>query len=395
MNPLFLPLRPTWVEINLDHLRHNLQQFRRHIGPEVQIMAVVKADGYGHGAVEVARAALNAGASSLAVAMADEGIELRRAGIGAPVLLLGYTHPDQAPLMRKYRFTPVIYHLEAARGLSRWFAERGEVLPVHVKVDTGMGRVGVAPREAVDFIGAVATMPGLKLEGVLTHFAAADEEDRSFTEAQLEQFEGILEACRARGIEIPIKHAANSAAALQYPDSRYNLVRLGIILYGCYPSPLFASDLLQLRPVLSFKSKIIFCKEVPPGTTISYGCTYRTSRPTRIATVPAGYADGYHRSLSNRGEVLVRGKRAPIVGRICMDQFMIDVTAVDGAKEGDEVVLYGRQGNGEITVDEVAGKLGTINYELLCNVGKRVPRLYLREGRVVLVRDLLGEKSFG
>lgn len=393
MNPLF-PLRPTWVEINLDHIRHNLKQFQRHLGPQLQIMAVVKADGYGHGAVEVARALISAGASSLAVAMPDEGIELRRAGLEASVLLLGYTNPDHAPLLLKYRLTPVLYHLEAARVLSGWFSERGETLQVHVKVDTGMGRVGVAPGEAAEFISVVSELPGLKLEGVLTHFAAADEKETAFTDEQIEKFERILAACRARGIEISVRHAANSAAALQHPRSRFNLIRLGISLYGCYPSPHFEGDPLRLRPALSFKSKIILCKTVPPGTPVSYGCTYRTKKQSLIATVPAGYADGYNRMLSNAGEVLVRGWRAPVVGRICMDQFMVDVTRVPGAAEGDEVVLYGRQGDEEISVDEVADKLGTINYELLCTVGKRVPRLYLSGGRVVTARDLLGEKNF-
>jgi alanine racemase len=393
VNPLF-PLRPTWVEINLDHIRHNLEQFQRHLGPQVQIMVVVKADGYGHGAVEVARAALSAGASSLAVAMPDEGIELRRAGIEAPVLLLGYTEPDHAPLLRKYRLTPVLYQLETARAISGWFGERGEILPVHVKVDTGMSRVGVPPGEAAEFISALSGLPGLRLEGILTHFAAADEKDSAYTEMQTEMFEGILAACRARGIEIPLVHAANSAAALQHPHSRYNLIRLGISLYGGYPSPLFDSDPLRLRPALAFKSKIIFLKTVPPGTSVSYGCTYRTAKESLIATVPAGYADGYHRALSNTGEVLVRGRRAPVVGRICMDQFMADVSGVPGAAEGDEVVLYGCQGDERISVDEVAEKLGTINYEVLCSVGKRVPRLFLTQGRVVRARDLLGEKNF-
>jgi alanine racemase len=393
VKPLF-PLRPTWVEINLDHIRHNLKQFQRHIGPQVQIMAVVKADGYGHGAVEVARAAISAGASSLAVAMPDEGIELRRAGLEAPVLLLGYTDPEHAPLLHKYRLTPVLYHLEAARALSGWFDGRGEILPVQVKVDTGMSRVGVAAGEAAEFIALLSGLPGLRLEGVLTHFAAADEEDPAFTEAQIEKFEAILAACRARGIEIPLVHAANSAAALQHPLSRYNVIRLGISLYGCYPSPHFDGDPLQLRPALEFKSKIILCKTLPPGTGVSYGCTYRTGKQSRIATVPVGYADGYHRLLSNSGEVLVRGRRVPVVGRICMDQFMADVSDVPEAAEGDEVVLYGRQGDEEISVDQVAEKLGTINYEVLCSVGKRVPRLYLTRGRVVTARDLLGEKNF-
>lgn len=388
-------LRPTWAEIDLDCIEHNVNKFRQHLGPQVGIMAVVKADGYGHGAVEASTAALNAGASHLAVAFPDEGIELRRAGINAPVLLFGYSSPDCISELLEYRLTPIIYDRETAEALGRRAAGLGARLPVHVKVDTGMGRVGASPGDAVELITTIAGTPGLGLEGVTTHFASADEEeDGSFTVQQLSLFDGIIEACRERGIEPALLHAANSAAAMAYPRSRYNMIRLGIAMYGHYPGSWLKKGTLNLRAALSFKSSIIFLKEVPAGTPISYGRTFYTSGKSLIATVPAGYADGYRRHLSNSMTVLIKGRRAPVVGRICMDQLMIDASRIPGVSRGDEVVLYGRQDGEEIAVEEVAGVLGTISYELLCAVGKRVPRIYLRGGRPVLIRGILGEKIF-
>lgn len=375
-------LRPTRAEINLDKIEHNLSEFRRLLGPDVQIMAVVKADGYGHGAVEVARVALRAGASSLGVAYIDEGAALRRAGIKVPILLLGYTDPADASALMEYRLTPALFDLETARLLSRSFSEQGKRWPVHLKIDTGMGRIGISPAESVEFMVTLSHLPGLKLEGVFTHLSSADEEEGgAYTAGQLRLFEGVMAGARERGIFPSVYHAANSAAAMLYPQSRYNLVRIGISLYGCYPSPwLQKRTTVELQPAMSLKSKIVYLKEVPPQTPLGYGRTYRTAKKSTIATVPVGYADGYHRSLSNRGEVLVRGRRAPVVGRICMDQMMIDVSHIGGVAPGDEVVLYGSQGPERIAVEEVARLLGTINYELLCHVGKRVPRCYLRQG---------------
>lgn len=388
-------LRPTWAEIDLDSIGHNVDQFRQRLGPQVAIMAVVKADAYGHGALETAGAALEAGASHLAVAFPDEGIELRRAGVNAPILLLGYSGPEQLPVLIEHRLTPIVYDRETALALGKLASGLGASLPVHVKVDTGMGRVGVSPREAVDLITATAGLPGLDLEGIATHFAAADEEEgSSFTGEQISVFDGIIAACRQRGVAPALIHTANSAAAIAYPHSRYNMVRLGISMYGHFPGSWLKKTGLSLRPALSFKSRIIFLKEVPAGTSISYGRTYHTTGKSLIATVAAGYADGYRRYLSNNMTVLVRGQRVPVVGRICMDQLMIDVSRVPGAARDDEVVLYGRQGGEEITVDEVAGALGTISHELLCAVGKRVPRVYLRGERPVLIKGILGEKIF-
>lgn len=378
-------LQPTRAEINLDHIEHNVSEFRRLLGPGVQIMAVVKADGYGHGAVEVARAALRAGASYLAVALVGEALELRRAGIEAPVLLLGYTDPAAAPLLLEHNLTAALFDLDTARFFSSRCRADGRPLPVHLKIDTGMGRVGVSAADAAGFIAAVSRLPGLKLEGIFTHLSSADEDDdsaRAYTARQLHLFDGVIDAAREQGIEFSFCHAANSAAAVLFPQSRYNLVRIGISLYGCYPAPWMRNHgAVKLRPAMSLKSKIVFIKEVPPQTPLGYGRTYCTAGRSLIATVPAGYADGYHRRLSNRGEVLVRSRRAPVVGRICMDQLMIDVSHIDGVARGDEVVLYGSQESSCIAVEEVAQLLGTINYELLCHVGKRVPRCYLKEGR--------------
>ena len=381
----FSDLRPTRAEINLENIGHNVHEFRWLLGPDVQIMAVVKADGYGHGAVETARKALRAGASRLGVALVEEGIELRRAGLEAPVLLLGYTDPAAVPLLLKYRLTPALSGLGQARLFSGSSAARGGTLPVHLKIDTGMGRIGVRPESAAAFIDAVSRLPGLELEGIFTHLSSADEdseEARAYTAGQLRLFDDITAAARQKGIALPLCHAANSAAAVFFPRSRCNMIRLGISLYGCYPAPWMKNSApVKLRPAMSLKSRIVFLKKVPAQTHISYGRSYCTTADSVIATVPIGYADGYSRRLSNSGEVLVRGRRVPIAGRICMDQMMIDVSAVKGAAAGDEVVLYGNQGSENITVEEVAQLLGTINYELLCNVGKRVPRCYPeREG---------------
>jgi len=354
---------------------------------------VVKADGYGHGAVEVSRAALNAGASHLAVAFLEEGVELRQAGIDAPILLLGYTDPAQVSSLCNYNLTPSIFDLEVARKMSAALVRRGMELPVHIKVDTGMSRLGVSTRGAVELIAGVSRLPGLRLEGVYTHLAAADEEDGEYTEKQLERFNRVIKSLRNQNINPALYHAANSAAAAAYPGSRLNLIRLGVSLYGYYPSAvLHDRNYVSLKPALSFKSRVVYLKEVPPGTAISYGCTHVTVSRSVIATVPVGYGDGYRWNLSNQAQVLIRQQRVPVVGRVCMDFLMLDVTKVPGAAVGDEVVLFGRQGPEEITVEEIAGRLGTINYEVLCGISRRVPRLYLRHGEPAALRESLDLK---
>lgn len=383
------PMTP-WAEIDLDAIVHNIRAVRSLLPEKTAVAAVVKSDAYGHGLVEVSRAAVEGGARFLAVAFPEEGIELRRAGITEPVLVLGYIPPEQAGIVIENNLTPAVFSRHTAEALSLRASSAGRLVPVHVKVDTGMGRLGVSRQDAAAFLRYVDSLPGLEVEGVLTHLAAADEEDKGYTYGQLELFEQILSSFTGTGKKSLFIHAANSAAALSVPDSHYNLIRLGISMYGYYPSEAVVPEKIKLQPALSFKSRIIFIKTVPPGVFIGYGCTYQAVRESVIATVPVGYGHGYNRHLSNRGEVLVKGKRVPVRGRVCMDYTMIDVSDVEGVKVGDEVVLYGRQEGEEISVDQVAALLGTISYEVLCTLDKRVCRVYLKNGKVVASRSMNG-----
>jgi len=387
-------LHRTWVEISLENMAHNVREYRRILGEDVRIMAVVKADAYGHGAPEVSHALLEAGVNYLGVAFFEEAVELRKAGIEAPIMLMGYTSPSHVDLVLEYRLTPTVFSVEVARALSCEATRRGVTVPVHVKVDTGMGRVGFLPHEASGCMKEISELPGLHVEGVMTHLSSADEEALDYTSRQMEIFRSFLEQCREMGIHPYLVHAANSAAAVRLEESQGNMVRLGLSLYGHYPSLAVSSlNTVSLKPALEFKSRVINVKKVPPGTCISYGCAYCTGDEEVIATVPAGYADGFNRLLSNRGEVLVKGKRVPVVGKVCMDFFMVKVTGIEGVEVGDEVVMYGKQREEEITVDEVAGLLDTIPYEVLCAINKRVPRLYYRNGSLVAYTDLLGKKA--
>ncbi len=385
----YLSARPAWAEINLDHIAHNVSQFRQQIGPMTQIMAVVKADGYGHGAVKVAEKALQSGASSLAVAFVEEAIDLRMAGIDAPILLLGYTDPAHFPNLVHYKLTPTVFGLDTALKLSALAVENNIIIPLHLKVDTGMGRIGLLPDEASEVAARTTRLPGLKIEGVFTHLAAAEDSDETYTNEQLLLFERIIETCRERGVAFPLVHAANSAAAINHFSAHYNLVRLGLAMYGCYPSSELRNKGINLLTALTFKSRIVLVKKVPAGTAISYGCTFRTDKDSLIATIPVGYADGYSRLLSNKGSVLIRGCRAPVVGTVCMDHLMVDVSHIPAVRLNDEVVLYGRQGEKEFTIEEAAEKVGTINYELLCAIGKRVPRYYFQDGKLSSVKDFV------
>ena len=383
-----LSVRPAWAEINLDHIAHNIGLLRKQIGPATGIMAVVKADGYGHGARRVADTAIEAGASSLAVAFVDEAVDLRKAGIKTPILILGYTDPSLFKKLIEYSLTPTIFGLDTAEQLSRQAQELNIVLPVHIKVDTGMGRVGLLPEEALEVISRIAILKGLSLEGIFTHLASAEDNDFTYTTEQLLLFNRIIDSFQERGISFSLVHAANSAAALNHPSSRFNMIRLGLSMYGYYPAFEMRDIEPKLKPSLSFKSRVILVKKVQAGKAISYGCTYHTSRESLIATVPVGYADGYSRLLSNKGQVLIRGCRVPVVGTICMDQLMVDVTDVPGVRLGDEVILYGKQGQEEIKVEEAAELVGTINYELLCAVSKRVPRYYFKDNKLASISDI-------
>lgn len=371
--------RPVWAEIDLKALGSNVREIRRVTDMSTQIMAIVKANGYGHGVVPVSRVALQNGASWIGVALLQEAILLREKGISAPILVLGYTPVDDIEEVIRNEISQTIFTWEDALAAASVAHSLGKKAKVHVKIDTGMGRLGFnSDPETVDIIYRLAHLPGLEVEGIYTHFATADEADKTFAQEQFARFQQLLKQLAARHIIIRWRHCANSAAVLDLPYTHLDLVRPGIIIYGLYPSPHVCRDLVKLTPVMALKAKVAFVKEVPEGFSVSYGRTFYTKEKTRIATVPLGYGDGYSRLLSNRGDVLVRGMRAPVVGRVCMDQLMVDVGHIPGVQQGDEVVLLGSQGTDEtITVDELAGYLGTINYEVLCMISERVPRIYL------------------
>lgn len=371
---------PAWAEVDLNALSHNVSEICRAAGPRAEVMAVVKANAYGHGAIEVAKTSLASGAARLAVARSAEGAELRRAGIRAPILVLGYTPPGLIRDIVEYNLEQTVYGRDYAHAVNEQAARLGVKIPVHVKIDTGMGRIGVVAGavSADDEIKEIVAQPNLDAVGIFTHFAAADSADKTYTISQWESFIELLDRLSRDGLEFSIKHCANSAAIMDLPETCLNLVRAGIILYGLYPSGEVNRSRVNLMPVMSFKTRVAQVKAVPPGFSVSYGCTYVTEKATIIATLPVGYADGYSRRLSSKGEVLIRGRRAPVVGRVCMDQCMVDAGDIKGVAPGDEVVLFGRQGDLVLPVEELAGLIGTINYEVVCMVGARVPRIYIR-----------------
>ncbi len=379
-----------WAEIDLDAIAHNVRELRRITRPTADLIAVVKADGYGHGAEAVARTALANGAQMLAVARIAEGVQLRRAGLKAPILVMGPTFAPYADQIIDHDLIQGVTGLDDARRLAARAVQRKTTIAVHLKVDSGMGRLGLVPdcgvparnpaMPAVAEVHALAQLDGLRLTGVFTHFAAADEADKSFAELQLDIFKTFLERLERAGIDVGLRHAANSAGVIDLPQSHLDAVRPGIALYGLYPSRAVARHTIDLHPALALKSRILQVKEVPAGFPVSYGMTWKAPRATRIATVATGYADGIQRRLSNRGRMLVHGFEAPIVGRVCMDLIMLDVGAIRGVAVGDEVVIIGRQGDAEISADTVADLLDTINYEVVFTNFARVPRRYKQTG---------------
>jgi len=369
-------LRPTWAEIDLAAFRHNFREIERKLRKGVSILSVVKADGYGHGMEEIARASLSCGAKILGVANIEEGIFLRKRGIRAPILVLGSVYPlSNFTYILRYDLSPTICSLVASEELSKIARRAKKKVRVHIKVDTGMGRIGISAENAVDLVQRVLQLPGIIVEGIYTHLAAADS-DYEFTVEQIRKFQSVVDELERDNIRIKYKHAANSTAVLSYPDAHFNLARPGISLYGLAPFA-GAEKEIDLKPVLQLKTKIVFIKRVKKGTSISYGRTWRAEKDSVIATLPIGYADGYNRLLSNRAEVLICEKRVPIVGRVCMDMCMVDVTSLPDVKVGEEVVLIGSQGKERITADEIAKIIGTITYEVVCGISKRVPRIYL------------------
>lgn len=368
--------RWTRAIVDLDAIAHNIRVLRQRTQPGTELMAVIKADAYGHGAVPVARACLAAGAARLAVALVEEGIELRRAGIAAPILVLGSTAPERALEAVDHHIALTVFTPELARALESAAAERGRRAKVHLKIETGMGRLGLPPGEELKSLARLcSSLRHIEIEGVFSHLALADTTDRSYVRLQQAAFETGLADLASVGVRPPMRHLANSAATLELPECHYDVVRPGISIYGYYPSPEMPRT-ADLRPALTWLTRVVWVKEVPADTAVGYGCTFRAAQTMRIATLPLGYADGYSRAFSNRGAVLIHGERAPIIGRVCMDQMMVDVSAIPSVSIGDEVILLGRQGGQAITADDLAEQIGTISYEILTGIGKRVPRFY-------------------
>lgn len=380
-----------WAEIDLDCIAHNVREIKRITGKRVEVMGIVKADAYGHGVMETVRTLLSNGITRLGVSMLDEAIQMRQNGIGVPILVLNYTDPRRADEIISNDITQTVFSHDLAQALSQSAVRLSRKVRIHVKIDTGMTRVGFMPGySAVKNIVEISKLPNIIIEGLFTHFASADEKDKRYTEMQFERFMSIWNELGRIGVHIPLKHAANSAATIDLPHTHLDMVRTGVILYGLYPSCHVDKSRIQLKPAMTLKANITLVKDVEPGTAISYGCRFTTRRQSRIATLPVGYADGYTRLLGNKGIVLVNGQRAPIVGSICMDQCMADVTDIEGdVKTGDEAVIFGRQGDAAIPVEEVASLIGTINYEVVCVIGKRIPRVYLRGGRIADVLNYL------
>jgi len=372
----------TWAEIDLDAIALNAASLKAHAGGKAELMVTVKANAYGHGAVPVARAAMEGGATRLAVHRTLEGVQLRQAGITAPILIMGYTLPAESERIVRWDLTPTVNSQPQAEALSAAAMAAGKPLPIHVKIDTGMSRYGLLPDEVLDFVRFLSRLPGLVLEGLYTHYAVADLADKTFTRHQFGIYMDVVKRLEAAGFTFPLKHVANSAATLDLPEMALDMVRCGIALYGLRPSD-EVEPAVPLRPALTLKSRVARVRTLPAGASISYGRTYITDKPTRVALVPVGYGDGYHRILSNRGAVLIHGQRAPIVGRVCMDQFVVDVSHIPGVRLHDEVVLIGQQGAGHITAEEVARWAETINYEVTTGLLPRVVRVYLRGGREV------------
>lgn len=382
--------RRVQADIDLDAVMFNFVQMSKHLPEDVKIMAVVKTDAYGHGAVPIARfLEPDDRLWGFATATVDEAVELRQAGIQKPILILGYTFPECDSHIVKYGIRQTVFEYSMAEALSKEAVRQNKKAYVHIKLDTGMGRIGYQKTaDAVRDAEKMMKLPMLEIEGVFTHFANADAGDQTFTRKQVTRFTEMTDAMEAAGIHFEFKHCANSAGIIEFSDEKFNLVRAGIISYGMWPSEEVRRNAVSLKPILTLKSHVVYVKEVEQGTTVSYGCTWTADKKRRIATVPVGYGDGYPRSLSNKGYVLIYGKKAPIVGRVCMDQMMIDVTDIpQEVKTGDTVTLIGSDGKECITAEEIGALSGRFNYELMCDLGNRIPRIYYRNGEISEIRD--------
>jgi alanine racemase len=385
---MFKHLRPVWAEINLDNLAFNMKQIRG-CSKGKDIIAVVKADAYGHGALDISPVLLENGATSLAVAVVNEGVELRRGGIECPIMVLGFTPPSLIDNLLKYDIQQSIFSYSYAKELSAIAKKKHKKAKVHIGIDTGMGRIGFMPsEESIKEVVEISKLPNIEIEGLFSHFSTADEKEKEYTHYQLNKFNDFYEALKKAGVNIKVRHIANSAAITELPESHFEAVRPGIILYGYYPSGEVDKNRIELKPVMDLKTNIAHIKSIPSGYYISYGRRFQTSRDSIIATLPVGYADGYTRLLNNKAKVIINGQFAPVVGSICMDQCMVDVTDIKGdVKMGDEVILIGEKNGVRLNADHIAEMLGTINYEVVCMITKRVPRVYIKDGEVVKVRN--------
>lgn len=382
-------IRPVWAEINLSNIKNNIMEIRKAVG-EKEIIAIVKADAYGHGAIDVAPVLLENGANRLAVAVITEGLELRKADIKAPIMILGYTPLDFSKELITEKIEATIYDYEYAEKLSMEALRLNSKAKVHIAIDTGMGRIGFLPnKESIDDIIKIFTLPGLEIEGIFTHFSSADERDKEYTMMQFEKFKYVCNTLEARGIKVPLKHASNSAAIIDLENTYLDAVRPGIILYGYYPSEEVKKDIINIKPALTLKAKITNLKKLHKDMYISYGRAFKTERESKIGTLPIGYADGYTRLLTGKAKVIVNGQLAPVIGKICMDQCMIDLTDVDGVQLEDEVIIIGETSEVKFNADDIADSLGTINYEILCMIKNRVPRIYINDDIVSKIRNYL------
>jgi len=367
------------ASVDLNAIRHNLLEVRSKLNSDTKLMVIIKADAYGHGAVPLAKAIGDSGKiDSYGVAIIEEAVELREAGITTPMLILGFTPKEQYDLVVAYDVAQTVFQYEMAQALSEEACSQGKIAKIHIKLDTGMSRIGFTDTaESVEVIKKIAKLPNIEIEGLFSHFARADEIDKTSTIKQLQRYINFVDLLLKEKINIPVKHIANSAGIIEFPEAYFNMVRCGIATYGIYPSDVVNQNDIKLIPAMELKTHVIYVKDVEAGVGISYGATYVTDQQRRISTIPVGYADGYSRNLSNHGKVIIHGKYAPIVGRICMDQFMVDVTDIEEVKQGDLVTLLGRDGDAFISAEELAEWSHSFAYELVCTVGKRIPRVYI------------------
>lgn len=382
--------RRVWAEVNLSHIAENMRNLKANMPAKTELLGVVKTDGYGHGSVPIAKALENYEFMfGFAVATPEEAHILRMAGIRKPILVLGYSFPYSYEMMAEEEIRPTVFREDSLKDLVAASVKTGKTIKVHVKVDTGMNRIGIRPNdEGMAFVRKVIECPNIEIEGIFTHFYKSDEADKTCAGEQLNTFLSFAERVeRELGIEIPFKHCANSAAIMELPESGLDLARAGIAMYGLYPSEEVSKNVVDLKPALSLYSTVVYVKEVEAGETISYGGTFAADDKMRVATIPIGYGDGYPRSLSGKGWVLIRGKKAPILGRVCMDQLMVDVTDIPEVAEGDTVVLLGTDQAECITAEELGNLSGRFNYELVCDLCKRIPRVYLENGEIVACKD--------